>query len=185
MKRITTLSALLLALFLAMGVSACGPKGHHHGRQGDEVQGQYCPKHKKAGCCRGDEEGRVCKHKKKKCDGEGRHGAVCPHKGDCPGGEACPHGADCPGGEACPHKKKCEGNAEGVCPHHKKKCHGDEEGVCPRGKPHICADGEPCTNQCTGKCDKPDCPYREGADEAEAPEGDEAAPAPAADAASE
>lgn len=169
MKRITTLSALLLALFLAMGVSACGPKGYHHGHHDDEVQGQYCPKHKKAGCCRGDEEGRVCKHKKKKCDGQGPEGAVCPHKGDCPGGEACPHRADCPGGEACPHKKKC---------------HGDEEGVCPRGKPHICADGEPCTNQCTGKCDKPDCPYREGAEDAPTG-GDEDEAAPAADAASE
>ncbi|MCB0222021.1 MAG: hypothetical protein KDH09_20150 [Chrysiogenetes bacterium] len=182
MKRITTLSALLLALFLAMGTSACGPKGPHHGHHDDAAQGQYCPKHKKAGCCRGDEEGRVCKHKKMKCDGQGPDGIVCPHKGPCPGGEACPHEANCPGGDACPYKSKCKGGADGVCAQPKKKCEGNPEGVCPRGKPHICADGEPCTNQCTGKCDKPDCPYREGADD-EAPEGDAAAPA--ADAASE
>ena len=173
MKRITTLSALLLALFLAMGASACGRHGHH----GDDAHGHFCPKHKATRCCGGEEEGRICKHKKMKCAGQSADGAapiVCPHKGPCPGGEACPHEANCPGGEACPHKSKCKGDGQGVCKHPKKKCEGNPDGVCPRGKPHICADGEPCTNQCTGKCEKPDCPYREGAPEPAA-EGEPAA----------
>lgn len=164
MKRLHVFSALVVALMMAMGAGACGPKAP--GADGEVPQGRYCPKNK-AEC---DGEGpppHVCKKK-----------IVCPHEGPCPGGEDCPD-RECPGGKACPHKKakcmggedgtcaykkKCRGDGEGVCARKKKKCMGDRAGMCPK-KPHICDDGEPCTNQCRGKCSKPECPRREDAPE--------------------
>lgn len=151
MKRLHVFSALVVALMMAMGVSACGPKAP--GADGEAPQGRYCP------------------NKKAECGGED-----CPDR-ECPGGKACPHKkAKCMGGEdgTCAYKKKCRGDGEGVCAQKKKKCHGhhhakhkkkclgDREGMCPK-KPHICDDGEPCTNQCGGECSKPECPHREGA----------------------